>query len=330
MFLGDQLTDIFEQIEEAGTAERSKQGGLLGLGVDALPRLPRHAGDRNRTSPFAFTGNKFEFRALGASQSISFPATVLNTIVAEAIDEMITELESRIEAGAEIRDALRALLSDDVSLHKRIIFNGDGYSDEWVDEAERRGLLNFRHTLEALPSLVSAQNAELFERYQVLSRRELASRHENEKGVIHAHSYKIANFIHRNLPEEVRWRVLTHEGSDGRDAALTRHLTDDEPTILLTPSMTEGIDLADDLARWQVLCKVPYPYLGDKQVAARMERDRDWYDWRTCLSVVQAYGRSVRSAEDHAVTYLLDAGFPEFIRRQQHRLPQWFLEAVTD
>jgi len=157
---------------------------------------------------------------------------------------------------------------------------------------------------------------------------ELALHHEREKGVIHAHSYKIANYVHANLPEEVKWRVLTHDSSDGRDAALTRHLSVPEPTILLTPSMTEGIDLADDKARWQVLCKVPYPYLGDKQVAARMERDRDWYDWRTTLAVVQAYGRSVRSEDDHAVTYLLDADFANFIRRQQRRLPPWFLEAL--
>jgi Rad3-related DNA helicase len=91
--------------------------------------------------------------------------------------------------------------------------------------------------------------------------------------------------------------------------------------------MTEGIDLAEDLARWQVLCKIPYPYLGDPQVARRMELDPGWYDWRTCLSVVQAYGRSVRSEDDFAVTYLLDADFPSYLRRQRERLPQWFLEA---
>ena len=159
---------------------------------------------------------------------------------------------------------------------------------------------------------------------------ELAADHGRDKGVVHSHSYRIAAHIVTNLDEDQRWRVVSHVDAAGREAALARHLSSPEPTILVTPSMTEGIDLADDLARWQVLCKVPYPYLGDKQVAARMERDRDWYDWRTCLSVVQAYGRSVRSAEDHAVTYLLDAGFPEFIRRQQHRLPEWFLEAVTD
>ncbi len=157
---------------------------------------------------------------------------------------------------------------------------------------------------------------------------DLALRHEDEKGVVHAHSYKIAAFIAKHASSEVRWRVVTHLDAAGRDAALARHLSSPDPTILLTPSMTEGIDLAEDLARWQVICKVPYPYLGDKQVAARMERDRDWYDWRTTLSVVQAYGRSVRSETDNAVTYLLDADFPNFLKRQQRRLPGWFVEAL--
>lgn len=178
VFLGDQLTDVFEQIEDVGSAKESKDGGLLGLGVKTLPNLPRHAGDRNRTSPFAFTGNKFEFRALGASQSISLPATVLNTIVAESIEEMVDELEKAIADGTEFEDALRTLLAREVKSFKRIVFNGDGYSDEWVDEAERRGLLNMRSTMDALPSLVDAKNAELFERYGVLSRRELESRYE--------------------------------------------------------------------------------------------------------------------------------------------------------
>ena len=159
---------------------------------------------------------------------------------------------------------------------------------------------------------------------------ELAKDHAGDKGVVHAHSYMIATYLAKHIAPSERWRVVTHRDAAGREAALAKHLSSPEPTILITPSMTEGIDLADDLARWQVLCKVPYPFLGDKQVAARMERDREWYDWRTCLTVVQAYGRSVRSAEDHAVTYLLDADFPAFIRRQRHRLPEWFLEALTE
>ncbi len=177
-FVGDQLQDIFEQIAEAGEAKTSKAGGIMGLGVNVLPRLPKHAGDRNRTSPFAFTGNKFEFRALGSSQSISFPATVLNTIVAEALDEMCTALEGSLEKGEAFDDALRTLLAYEVREFKPIVFNGDNYSAEWVEEAERRGLLNLKNTMEALPRIVAEENAVLFEKYGVLSHRELESRLE--------------------------------------------------------------------------------------------------------------------------------------------------------
>ncbi len=177
-FVGDQLWDIFEQIEQAGRAESSKASGLMGLGVDVLPRLPVHAGDRNRTSPFAFTGNKWEFRALGASQSISFPATVLNTIVAEAIDEMCGKMEADLRNGTAFDDALRTLLAAETKEFKHIIFNGDNYSAEWAKEAERRGLLNLRSTMDALPAIVAEKNAALFEKYGVLSHRELESRYE--------------------------------------------------------------------------------------------------------------------------------------------------------
>ena len=177
-FCGDQLQDIFEQIEKAGEATSSKTSGLLGLGVKVLPRLPKHAGDRNRTSPFAFTGNKWEFRALGSSQSVSFPATVLNTIVAEAIDALCTKLEADLENGTSFDDALRVLLATEIHEFKHVIFNGDNYSEEWVAEAESRGLLNLRGTLDALPKLVDEKNTALFEKYGVLSHRELESRFE--------------------------------------------------------------------------------------------------------------------------------------------------------
>ncbi|HEX6926214.1 MAG TPA: glutamine synthetase III [Longimicrobiaceae bacterium] len=178
IFLGDQLTSIFEQLEQNGSASAGPDAGLLGLGTPVLPQLPRHSGDRNRTSPFAFTGNKFEFRAVGSSQSISFPATVLNTIMAEALDELCTELERDLEAGVEFEDALRKLISREIKEHKRIIFNGDNYSQEWQEEAARRGLLNLRNTLDALEYLEDERNVEVFEKYGVLSRRELESRHE--------------------------------------------------------------------------------------------------------------------------------------------------------
>ncbi len=152
--------------------------------------------------------------------------------------------------------------------------------------------------------------------------------HETEKGVVHTHSYRIAAAILRSLPADLRRRVVTHHDAGGREAALEAHLTRPEPTVLMSPSMTEGLDLVGDLARWQVICKLPYPYLGDPQVAARRADDPGWYDWRTSLTLVQAYGRAVRSEDDHAITYLLDADAPAFLRRQRHRLPAWFLEAV--
>ena len=178
VFLGDQLTDIYEQIADVGQASSSKRGGLLGLGVKVLPDIPKHAGDRNRTSPFAFTGNKFEFRAVGSSQSISFAATVLNTVVAQAIDDLRTRLEEAMKDEPDLPRALRSVLAEVVPDVRRIIFNGDGYSEAWAEEAERRGLLNLPTTLDALPYMVKDKNAELFEAYGVLSRRELESRYE--------------------------------------------------------------------------------------------------------------------------------------------------------
>jgi len=179
VFLGDQLTDIFEQIEKTGRARTSRNGGLLGLGTNLLPELPKHAGDRNRTSPFAFTGNKFEFRAPGSSQSISWPATVLNTIVAESIDELCTALEAELKKkDSEFSDALHRVLAREIRKARHIIFNGDGYSQEWHEEAARRKLLNLPSTLDAIAYLTSEKNLALLEKYGVLSRRELHAREE--------------------------------------------------------------------------------------------------------------------------------------------------------
>jgi len=178
-FMGEQLQDVFNQIEKAGEAKTSKQGGLMGLGVNVLPKLPKHAGDRNRTSPFAFTGNKFEFRALGGGQSISFPATVLNTIVAESIDELCTKLEKALEKkGAKFDVELRKLLAKEIHEFKHIMFNGDNYTAEWVKEAKKRGLLNLKSTMEALPKLNDKKNLALFKKYGVMSHREVESRLE--------------------------------------------------------------------------------------------------------------------------------------------------------
>ena len=158
---------------------------------------------------------------------------------------------------------------------------------------------------------------------------ELMDAHPDQKGIIHAHTYKIATYIAQHLPREKQARLISHFSAADREQAYEKHGSSPKPSVLLSPSMTEGVDLADDLSRWQVICKIPYPYLGDPQVARRKNLDPAWYDWSTCLTVVQAYGRSVRSAEDFAITYVLDADFMSFIRRQEKRLPEWFLEAIV-
>ena len=177
IFLGEQLYDVIEQIE-AGGAERSKDGGTIEIGVSSLPLLPRDATDRNRTSPFAFTGNKFEFRAAGSNTSCAGPNVVLNTIVAESLDEICTHLEEAVAGGQDFNEALQGLLQRIVSEHKRILFNGDNYTDEWEQAAESLGLPNLKKTPEALKAITAPRSVELFENYGVLSARELESRYE--------------------------------------------------------------------------------------------------------------------------------------------------------
>jgi glutamine synthetase len=143
-----------------------------------LPKLPRDAGDRNRTSPFAFTGNKFEFRAVSSGQSIAGPNTVLNTIVAESLDYISGKLEADAKSGKDFNKSLQGVLSEIIKQHKRVVFNGDGYSEAWHAEAEKRGLPNFKSTTESVPSLISKEAIELFGKYKVLNERELHSRYE--------------------------------------------------------------------------------------------------------------------------------------------------------
>jgi len=178
VFLGDMLTDIFEQVEKAGEAKSTKSGGMLDIGVNALPQLPRDAGDRNRTSPFAFTGNKFEFRAVGSTQNVALPATCLNVAVTESLDALGTELEVRLGKGESLESAVKAILKATVKKHKRIIFNGNGYSDDWQKEAGKRGLLNLKNTVDALPQVVKPEVIKAFEKYKVLTGEELHARYE--------------------------------------------------------------------------------------------------------------------------------------------------------
>jgi glutamine synthetase len=179
VFLGDQLTDIFQQIEKGG-AKTTKHGGILDTGVSVLPKLPRDAGDRNRTSPFAFTGNKFEFRAVSSGQSIAFPNIALNVAVTESIDYIATLLEDATTGKGKksLEDAIAELLPKLIKENKRIIFNGNGYSEEWKKDAAKRGLLNLTNTVDALPELMKPDVITTFEKYKVLNERELNARYE--------------------------------------------------------------------------------------------------------------------------------------------------------
>ncbi len=173
IFLGEQLQDILEQIENGG-ATSSKNGGHMEIGVTTMPPLPKDATDRNRTSPFAFTGNKFEFRMCPSSASIAEPNITLNTIVAEVLNEVADRLENAADANAEVK----AIITEYVTNHKRVVFNGNGYSDEWVVEAEKRGLLNLRTTVESIKALISEKNIAVMEKHAVLSKVEMESRYE--------------------------------------------------------------------------------------------------------------------------------------------------------
>jgi glutamine synthetase len=178
IFLGDMLTDIFSQIEKAGSAKSTKSGGILDTGVSVLPKLPRDAGDRNRTSPFAFTGNKFEFRAVSSNQSIAWPNIALNVAVAESLDFIASELEKSVKEGKKLQDAVKALLTRLSKENKRIIFNGNNYADEWQKDASKRGLLNHKTSVAAFGEILEPETIATFEKYGVLKERELHARHE--------------------------------------------------------------------------------------------------------------------------------------------------------
>ena len=174
IFLGEQLEDVVEQFVDNGEATSSLEGEEYISGVHSLPHFQKDATDRNRTSPFAFTGNKFEFRMVGSTQSIADPNTVLNTIVAEVLSDMA----DRLEASDDLPMAIHDMIKDTIAAHNRIIFNGNGYSDEWVAEAERRGLPNIKCMVDAVPALVKEDAVEIFEKHGVYTKAEMESRAE--------------------------------------------------------------------------------------------------------------------------------------------------------
>ena len=198
IFLGDELEAILDALE-TGVVYKGTEKVEMDIGSTVLPHFPRDTTDRNRTSPFAFTGNKFEFRSLGSSQSISGPNTVLNTIVAESLRQFADTLEK----ADDFKSAVKTLIQENIKAHKKIIFNGDGYSDEWTIEAEKRGLLNYRTTPDALPHFVDKKNVELFTRHKVYTEKELHSRveimFENYSKTIHIEALTMIDMIKKSV-----------------------------------------------------------------------------------------------------------------------------------
>jgi glutamine synthetase len=253
IFLGGELEKVFEAIS-SGQGDPHTPGSFLGLGTPVLPALPMHGGDRNRTSPFAFTGNKFEFRALGSSMSLAFPNTVLNTIAAEAIDELADKLEAN--GGDDVAQAVTDVVKEAYDANKAVLFGGDNYSDEWHAEAERRGLKNLRTTPDALPEVTAADTIAAFEKYDVLSERELESRLEvwTEQYVTRANiEAETTQSMARTmiLPAALRHlRLIAESGVDSL-AGDVRGLVDELVAALagletanIHPDGLEGLDLA--------------------------------------------------------------------------------------
>jgi glutamine synthetase len=267
------LTDIFEQIEKGG-ARSTKAGGILETGVPLLPKLPRDAGDRNRTSPFAFTGNKFEFRAVSANQSIAWPNIVLTVAVTESLDHIATALEKRVAAGKRLEDAVAELLPRLVADHKRIIFNGNGYSDAWQKEAARRGLLNLRNTVDALPELVKPAAVEAFERYGVLNEREMHARYEVNLEAycktVNIEAQLMVLMANRYiLPASVRYQTTLAESAAALRAAGARSRGTVKTLKTVAKAIDELRDRADALERLLLA-----PNGGSVEKHARHFRDK--------------------------------------------------------
>jgi glutamine synthetase len=218
VYLGSQLADVFEQIKQ-GALKGSTAKGVMNIGVDTLPNLPKDAGDRNRTSPFAFTGNRFEFRAVGSGQSVAGPLVAMNTILADSLNWMADKLEAATAGGTEINAAIQTILKEVIDEHGAVVFNGNGYSEEWHKMAvEERGLRNLRTTADALPVLQEPEIVELFAHMGILSPVELASRYET-----YAEQYI--------LSIEVEAKLVINIAKTSIYPAATRYLTDLATTV---------------------------------------------------------------------------------------------------
>ena len=230
IYLGDRLSEVVKSII-SGKADAGSKAGSIGLGVSTLPDVSKDDSDRNRTSPFAFTGNKFEFRAVGSSQSIAWPNTVLNTIVAESFDYLANEIEKEVKAGMDVTKAAHKVAKQVLTDNERILFNGDNYSQQWHDEAEKRGLPNLRNTVEALPALADKEAIEVFEKYSVLSKDEVLARYN-----INLETYCKTVNIEASLTETIATNMILPVALEYQSRVAN--------TIVQTKSAVSGINLS--------------------------------------------------------------------------------------
>jgi glutamine synthetase len=280
IFLGTDLERVFDAIEKGETATSTPES-FLGLGTPVLPPLPLHSADRNRTSPFAFTGNKFEFRALGSSMSLSLPNTVLNTIVAEAVDYLSEDLENALNAGTSLEDAVRALIQKSYSENKAVVFGGNGYSEEWHEEAAKRGLLNVPATPDALGYLIADDTVTAFSNYGVLSERELHSRYEVslEQYVtkLNIESEVTANLAKTALlPAAVRYKAELLMAEEPELASEIGEMITDFVAVIKS---LEDLNLAENqpeedlLAHAKFMHETVFPAMGEvREVADKLEK----------------------------------------------------------
>ncbi len=282
MFLGDELQNVLDAIEN-DTAVTANSDKTFEIGVDALPNFPKDATDRNRTSPFAFTGNKFEFRMLGSADSISCTNVMMNTIVAQVLSEFADELEK----ADDFKSALKALLKKTIKEHKRVIFNGNGYSDEWIAEAEKRGLPNLVSTVDALPHYVDEKYVAMFEKFKVYSKTEITSRMdillENYSKVINIEALTMLDMAKKSiLPAAIEYTkevcdTVASMKAAGVDAALEVSIAN--KLSGLTVSLSKAID---NLDAKRIASK---DYEDDVLKLARYYRDEIFADMQSLRAV---------------------------------------------
>jgi glutamine synthetase len=247
VFLGEQLADVFEQIAK-GAATSSKGKGTMIIGVDTLPQLPTDPGDRNRTSPFAFTGNRFEFRAPGSGQTVAVPLIVLNSIMADSLDYMATKLEKATEDGEDFDKAVQTLLTEIITEHGDVVYNGDGYSEKWQIEAAERGLPNLKTTLDAIPELIKPEAVELFEKYGVFNERELHSRYE-----VQLEQYALTVAVEAKLALEIGSTIILpaairYQTELAQNVAALKAAGVEPSTLALQSTSAPIVDLEEGLA----------------------------------------------------------------------------------